>query len=262
MLEAKERRIHQCGPSCKIIRGIVLVIVRVRRWDHQNLRRRPPLKVSMAMLRAAVGGIASAAPSGSTRCRPNNGWIGAARRKWARGEGPGRESYDGSKEKNNLAEQNSPSHGERVREMHHLILAELQRISAPHRYASLQHTAPDSQILNNIPDNGSSSPLTSGQGCSASGLLSAGVPDSISVPHRQEALQLRSDERSATFVEHFKCRIKPLTRRRSILQKIKSSRLLKNSGCRLLKKIQRRGARKIDPSTWLRTGSRRTCSVR
>jgi hypothetical protein len=155
MLEAKERRIHQCGPSCKIIRGIVLVIVRVRRWDHENLRRRPPLKASMAMLRAAVGGIASAAPSGSTRCRPNNGWIGAARRKWARGEGPGRESYDGSKEKNNLAEQNSPSHGERVREMHNLILAELQRISAPHRYASLQHTAPDSQILNNIPDNGS-----------------------------------------------------------------------------------------------------------
>src|SRR5688572_25264796 len=94
--------------------------------------------------------------------------------------------------------------------MHNLIVAELQRISAPHRYASLQHTAPDSQILNNIPDNGSSQPLSSGQGYSASGLLSAGVPDSISVPHRQEARQPRSDERSATFVEHFKCRIKPL----------------------------------------------------
>ena len=33
-----------------------------------------------------------------------------------------------------------------------------------------------------------------------------------------------------------------------------ASSLLKNSVCRLLKKTQRRGARKIDPSAWLRTG--------
>jgi hypothetical protein len=117
MLEAEERRIHQCGPGCKMIGRIVIG----RRRHHDHLRWPSPLKASMAMLRAAVARIAPAVRIGSARCRPSDVWIGTARPNRARSEGHCRQSYDGDEDKNNLAEQNSGDESDRVRETHNLL---------------------------------------------------------------------------------------------------------------------------------------------
>ena len=172
MLETKERRIHHRWPGCEMIGRIVIA----RRRDHDHLRRPAPLKAWVALLRPHIVRIAPAARSGSTRRRPKDVRIGTARRNWTRSEGPCRQSYDGGKDKNNLAEQNSPADADRVREVHNLIVTELQRISAPHRkLQSRTHDVLQSDLKQHTCCR-ISSPLTSCQRFfGSSGLMSAGV---------------------------------------------------------------------------------------